>query len=164
MRGAQALGMTGPARGDPRQGLAERAARAGVIDASKAPDLHAQDDRATRQITEAAPVMTLSIQLRRAAISPPCSTSIRLKRFVNSFRIDAGCRDYLIKVALLAKLDGMSFCQKSRDLGRSLGYMQNSVQMPVGAADRNRLDRDAVRRDRRRRPLDPGLRKNKVAR
>src|SRR4051794_19712048 len=53
--------MAGPAPGDPRQGLAERAARAGVIDASKAPDLHAQDDRAseTRQITQAAPVMTL---------------------------------------------------------------------------------------------------------
>jgi hypothetical protein len=31
--------------------------------------MHAQDDRATRQITQAAPVMTLSIQLRRAAIS-----------------------------------------------------------------------------------------------
>ena len=45
MRGAQALGMAGPATGDPRQGLAERAARAGVIDASKAPDMHAQDDR-----------------------------------------------------------------------------------------------------------------------
>ena len=53
--------MAGPAPGDPRQGLAERAARAGVIDAAKAPDLHAQDDRAseTRQITQAAPVMTL---------------------------------------------------------------------------------------------------------
>jgi hypothetical protein len=59
MRGAQALGMAGPARGDPRQGLAERAAPAGVIDASKAPDMHAQDDRATRQITQAAPVMTM---------------------------------------------------------------------------------------------------------
>jgi len=61
MRGAQAIGMAGSATGDPRQGLAERAARAGVIDASKAPDLHAQDDRAseTRQITETAPVMTL---------------------------------------------------------------------------------------------------------
>jgi hypothetical protein len=69
MRGAQALGMTGPARGNPQQRLAERAAPAGVIDASKAPDMHAQDDRATRQITQAAPVMTLSIQLRRAAIS-----------------------------------------------------------------------------------------------
>jgi hypothetical protein len=69
MRGAQAIGMAGPATGDPRQGLAERAARAGVIDASKAPDMHAQDDRATWQITQAAPVMILSIQLRRAAIS-----------------------------------------------------------------------------------------------
>jgi len=58
MRGAQAVGMAGPATGDPRQGLAERAARAGVIDASKAPDLHAEDDRATRQITQATPVMT----------------------------------------------------------------------------------------------------------
>jgi hypothetical protein len=61
MRGAQAVGMAGSATGDPRQGLAERAARAGVIDASKAPDLHAQDDRTseTRQITQAAPVMTM---------------------------------------------------------------------------------------------------------
>jgi hypothetical protein len=61
MRGAQAIGMAGSATGDPRQGLAERAARAGVIDTSKAPDLHAEDDRAseTRQITETAPVMTL---------------------------------------------------------------------------------------------------------
>src|SRR3954465_6019098 len=61
MRGTQAVGMAGGALGDPRQGLAERAARAGVIDAPKAPDLHAQDDRAseTRQITQAAPVMTL---------------------------------------------------------------------------------------------------------
>jgi hypothetical protein len=58
MRGAQAVGMAGPAPGDPRQGLAERAVRAGVIDTSKAPDLHAQDDRATRQITQATPVMT----------------------------------------------------------------------------------------------------------
>jgi hypothetical protein len=59
MRGAQAIGMAGSATGDPRQGLAERAARAGVIDASKAPDMHAEDDRATRQITETAPVMTM---------------------------------------------------------------------------------------------------------
>src|SRR5687768_14979531 len=59
MRGAQAVGMAGPATGDVRQGLAERAARAGVIDAAKAPDLHAQDDRATRQITQATPVMTM---------------------------------------------------------------------------------------------------------
>jgi hypothetical protein len=53
--------MAGPAPGDPRQGLAERAARADVIDASKPPDLHAQDNRTseTRQITETAPVMTL---------------------------------------------------------------------------------------------------------
>jgi hypothetical protein len=53
--------MAGPAPGDVRQGLAERAARADVIDAAKAPDLHAQDDRAseTRQITQAAPVMAL---------------------------------------------------------------------------------------------------------
>src|SRR3954468_5472502 len=53
--------MAGAAPGDPRQGLAERAARAGVIDAAKAPDMHAQDDRAseTRQITETAPVMTM---------------------------------------------------------------------------------------------------------
>jgi hypothetical protein len=59
MRGAQAIGMAGSATGDPRQGLAKRAARAGVIDTSKAPDMHAEDDRAseTRQITETAPVM-----------------------------------------------------------------------------------------------------------
>ena len=59
--GAQAIGMAGSAPGDPRQGLAERAARAGVIDTSKAPDMHAEDDRAseTRQITETAPVMTM---------------------------------------------------------------------------------------------------------
>jgi hypothetical protein len=59
MSGAQALGMAGSGMGNVRQGLAERAAWAGVIDASKAPDLHAEDDRATRQITETAPVMTL---------------------------------------------------------------------------------------------------------
>jgi hypothetical protein len=53
--------MTRPAPGDPRQGLAERAAWAGVIDTSKAADMHAQDDRAskTRQITQTAPVMTM---------------------------------------------------------------------------------------------------------
>jgi hypothetical protein len=66
MRGAQAIGMAGPATGDPRQGLAERAARAGVIDAAKAPDMHAEDDRATRQITETAPVMT-----RRDSVQQP---------------------------------------------------------------------------------------------
>jgi len=61
MRGAQAIGMAGSAPGDPRQGLAERAARAGVIDTSKAPDMHAEDDCAseTRQTTETAPVMTM---------------------------------------------------------------------------------------------------------
>jgi hypothetical protein len=58
--------MAGPALGDVRQGLAERAARAAVIDAPKAPDLHAEDDRATRQITQAAPVMT-----RRDAVRQP---------------------------------------------------------------------------------------------
>ena len=59
--------MAGPTTGDPRQGLAERAARAGVIDASKAPDMHAQDDRAseTRQITETAPVMTRRDSVRQ---------------------------------------------------------------------------------------------------
>ena len=53
--------MAGSGMGNVRQGLAERAARAGVIDASKAPDMHAEDDRAseTRQITETAPVMTM---------------------------------------------------------------------------------------------------------
>ena len=53
--------MAGSAMGDVRQGLAERAARAGDIDASKAPDMHAEDDGAseTRQITETAPVMTV---------------------------------------------------------------------------------------------------------
>ncbi len=61
MRGAQAVGMAGSGTGHLRQTLAERAARAGVIDASKAPDVHEQDDRApeTRQIAQAAPIMTV---------------------------------------------------------------------------------------------------------
>jgi hypothetical protein len=75
MRGAQAIGMAGSATGDPRQGLAERAARAGVIDTSKAPDLHAQDDRATRQITETAPVMTLDASGFGSATRAGCRCS-----------------------------------------------------------------------------------------
>jgi hypothetical protein len=75
MRGAQAVGMAGPATGDVRQGLAERAARAGVIDASKAPDLHAEDDRATRQITQAAPVMTMDAPGRGPATGAACRCS-----------------------------------------------------------------------------------------
>jgi hypothetical protein len=75
MRGAQAVGMAGPAMGDVRQGLAERAARAGVIDAPKAPDLHAEDDRATRQITQAAPVMTMDAPGRGPATGAACRCS-----------------------------------------------------------------------------------------
>jgi hypothetical protein len=67
--------MAGPATGDVRQGLAERAARAGVIDASKAPDLHAQDDRATRQITQATPVMTMDTLGFRPATGAGCRCS-----------------------------------------------------------------------------------------
>ena len=69
--------MAGPAPGDPRQGLAERAARAGVIDAAKAPDLHAQDDRTseTRQITQAAPVMTLDASGLGPATGAGCRCS-----------------------------------------------------------------------------------------
>jgi hypothetical protein len=75
--GAQAIGMAGSATGDPRQGLAERAARAGVIDAPKAPDLHAEDDRAseTRQITQAAPVMTLDAPGLGPATGAECRCS-----------------------------------------------------------------------------------------
>jgi hypothetical protein len=69
--------MAGPALGDVRQGLAERAARAGVIDAAKAPDLHAQDDRAseTRQITQATPVMTLDASGFDSATRAGCRCS-----------------------------------------------------------------------------------------
>jgi hypothetical protein len=47
--------------GNVRQALAERAPRAGVMDASKAPELYEEDDRAPEawQITETAPVMTV---------------------------------------------------------------------------------------------------------
>jgi len=77
MRGAQAIGMAGSATGDPRQGLAERAARAGVIDTSKAPDMHAENDRAseTRQITETAPVMTMDASRFGSATRAGCRGS-----------------------------------------------------------------------------------------
>jgi hypothetical protein len=77
MRGAQAVGMAGSATGDVRQRLAERASRAGVIDASKAPDLHAEDDRAskTRQITQATPVMTMDTPGFRPATGAGCRCS-----------------------------------------------------------------------------------------
>ena len=53
--------MAGSGMGNVRQALAERAARAGDIDASKAPDMHEEDDGAAEagQITETAPVMTM---------------------------------------------------------------------------------------------------------
>ena len=59
--GPQAAGMAGSGMGNVRQALAERAARAGDIDASKAPDMHEEDDGAAEagQITETAPVMTV---------------------------------------------------------------------------------------------------------
>src|SRR5688500_11354484 len=77
MRGAQAVGMAGSGTGDVRQGLVERAARAGVIDAAKAPDLHAEDDRAseTRQITQATPVMTMDTPGFRPATGAGCRCS-----------------------------------------------------------------------------------------
>jgi hypothetical protein len=58
---AQAVGMAGSGTGHVRPALAERAPRAGVIAASKAPDVHEEDDRASEagQITETAPVMAM---------------------------------------------------------------------------------------------------------
>ena len=45
-----------------------------------------------------------------------------------------------------------------------MGYVQHAIQVSVRTPDSECFDRDAICRDRRRRPLDPGLRKDKVSR
>jgi hypothetical protein len=71
---AQAVGVTGSGPGNLRQALAERASRAGIIEASKAPDPDEQDDRSaeTRQIAQAAPVMTMHAMRSGPAVGAVC--------------------------------------------------------------------------------------------
>ena len=105
--------MAGPALGDVQQGLAERAARAGVIDAAKAPDLHAQDDRAseTRQITQAAPVMTMDAPGRGPATGAGCRCSRqRCSR-------QSGAQGYAV-VRMVDLIDDVETIEKSKRVQR----------------------------------------------
>jgi hypothetical protein len=91
---AQAVGMTGSGPGNLRQALTERVSRAGVIEASKAPDLDEQDDGAaeTRQIAQAAPVMAM-----HAMRSGPAVGAVRCCRGPLRLQADAmTARVYLV--------------------------------------------------------------------
>jgi hypothetical protein len=74
VKDAQTIGLAGSGTSHVRQAFAERASRAGVIEAAKASDLDDEDDGApeARDIAQTAPVM---------AVNPVrCGSAVRARR------------------------------------------------------------------------------------